>query len=329
MRTRSRTAPVDGAERVPEQERGEAERMAGAQPGAAEAAAFRLGAVVLTMGNRPDELTALLESVAGQRGPAVEVVVVGNGAPLPPLPKGVRGIELEENLGIPGGRNVGIEAFGPHGQDVDAVLFLDDDGFLPQDDVATMLRAAFAADPGLGIVSFRIADPETGTTQRRHVPRLRASDPLRSSRVTTFLGGACAVRSGVFAQAGELPAEFFYAHEETDLAWRALDAGWSIDYRADIVLHHPATAPSRHAVYHRNVARNRVWLARRNLPWPLVPVYLGTWTVLTVARRPSKPALRAWLGGFREGWRTPCGPRRPMRWRTVWRLTRLGRPPVI
>ena len=36
-----------------------------------------------------------------------------------------------------------------------------------------------------------------------------------------------------------------------------------------------------------------------------------------------------WFGGFAGGWRTPCGPRRPMRWRTVWRLTRLGRPPVV
>jgi GT2 family glycosyltransferase len=133
----------------------------------------------------------------------------------------------------------------------------------------------------------------------------------------------------VFAEVGGLPDEFFYAHEETDLAWRAINAGWGIEYRSDMVLNHPTMPPSRHAVYHRMVARNRVWLARRNLPAPLVPVYVGVWLLLTLARRPSRPALRAWFGGFREGWRTPCGPRRPMRWRTVWRLTRLGRPPVI
>jgi GT2 family glycosyltransferase len=152
---------------------------------------------------------------------------------------------------------------------------------------------------------------------------------MRSSRVTTFLGGANAVRTKVFADAGVLPDAFFYAHEETDLAWRALDAGWMIDYRSDMVLYHPTTAPSRHAVYHRMVARNRVWLARRNLPALLVPLYLGVWMLLTLLRRPSRPALKAWFGGFREGWTTPCGPRRPMKWRTVWRLTRLGRPPVI
>ncbi|RCG21600.1 glycosyltransferase family 2 protein [Streptomyces diacarni] len=290
---------------------------------------MRLGAVVLTMGNRPEELRALLDSVAGQKGERIEVVVVGNGAPLPDLPEGVRTVELEENLGIPGGRNVGIEAFGPAGREVDALLFLDDDGLLPSPDTAELVREAFAADPSLGIISFRIADPDTGVTQRRHVPRLRASEPMRSSKVTTFLGGANAARTSVLAQVGGLPDEFFYAHEETDLAWRALDAGWGIEYRADMVLHHPTTAPSRHAVYHRMVARNRVWLARRNLPALLVPVYLGVWLLLTLARRPSMPALKAWLGGFKEGWTTPAGPRRPMRWRTVWRLTRLGRPPVI
>ncbi|GGZ63571.1 glycosyltransferase [Streptomyces subrutilus] len=290
---------------------------------------MRLGAVIITMGNRPDDLKALIESVARQEGDPVEVVVVGQGVRVTGVPEGVRTVDLPENLGIPGGRNVGIEAFGPGGGDVDALLFLDDDGLLERTDTAELCRRAFAEDPELGIVSFRIADPDTGATQRRHVPRLRASDPMRSSRVTTFLGGANAVRTKVFEQVGALPGEFFYAHEETDLAWRALDAGWLIDYRADMVLLHPTTAPSRHAVYHRMVARNRVWLARRNLPAPLVPVYLGVWLLLTLVRRPSAPALKAWFGGFREGWTTPCGPRRPMRWRTVWRLTRLGRPPVI
>jgi GT2 family glycosyltransferase len=290
---------------------------------------MKLGAVIITMGNRPDELRALLDSVAKQDGDRIEVVVVGNGAPVPDIPAGVRTVELPENLGIPGGRNVGIEAFGPSGADVDALLFLDDDGLLPLTDTAELCRQAFEQDPKLGIISFRIADPDTGVTQRRHVPRLRAADPMRSSRVTTFLGGANAVRTQVLAEVGGLPGDFFYAHEETDLAWRALDAGWMIDYRADMVLNHPTTAPSRHAVYHRMVARNRVWLARRNLPVPLVPVYLGVWLLLTLLRKPSGPALKAWFGGFREGWSKPCGPRRPMKWRTVWRLTRLGRPPVI
>jgi hypothetical protein len=40
--------------------------------------------------------------------------------------------------------------------------------------------------------------------------------------------------------------------------------------------------------------------------------------------------LNPWrLRGYREGLREPCGPRRPLRWRTLWRMTLAGRPPVI
>ena len=52
------------------------------------------------------------------------VVVVGNGSPVPDVPEGVKTVELPENLGIPGGRNVGIEAFGPGGRDVGGLLRL-------------------------------------------------------------------------------------------------------------------------------------------------------------------------------------------------------------
>jgi GT2 family glycosyltransferase len=287
-----------------------------------------LGAVILTMGNRPEEFAELLQSVAAQQGDPIRVVVVCNGVPaarLGALPEGVQVVELPENIGIPAGRNVGVREL----TDVDVVLFLDDDGRLAGTDTGLAIRQAFAEDPRLGIVSFRIVDPETGVVQRRHVPRLRVGDTLRSSPVTSFLGGASAVRRAVFDGVGLLADEFFLFHEETDLAWRALDAGWSVRYRADIVLCHPATTPSRHALYHRLVARNRVWVARRNLPWPLVPIYLTTWIVLTLVRTRRPAALRAWFAGFWEGWRTPCGLRHAMSWRTVWRLTLLGRPPFV
>jgi hypothetical protein len=294
---------------------------------------MRLGAVILTMGNRPEELLDLLESVRAQKGEPIEVIVVGNGIKASGLPglDGVRTLDLPENLGIPGGRNRGFEVLldQPADRRPEAVLVLDDDGRFDGEDSAQNIRAAFAADPRLGIVSFRICDPVSGEVQRRHVPRVRVGDPNRSSRVTTFLGGASAIRSAVIDEVGGLPDDWFYCHEETDQAWRALNAGWSIEYRADITLLHPKTPPSRHATYNFNVARNRVWLARRNLPGVLVPVYLGVWTFLTLARTRRPAALRVWFRGFAAGWRTPCGPRRPMGWSTVWRMTRLGRPPVI
>ncbi|MFI8826542.1 glycosyltransferase family 2 protein [Streptomyces sp. NPDC053431] len=288
----------------------------------------RVGVAVLTMGNRPEELRALLASVAGQDEPATRVVVIGNGVgSLAQLPEGVHGVELPENRGVSGGRNVAIETLRGFG-DVDVLVDLDDDGLLVDTDVFRRLADLYEADPGLGIVSFRIAD-ENGETQRRHVPRIGASDPMRGGEVTTFLGGGHGLSMRMLDGIGGWPEEFFFTHEETDLAWRALDAGWSVRYEPTLLLQHPKTSPARHAVYHRMTARNRVWLAKRNLPAPLVPVYLGVWTLLTLARTRSLPGLRAWFGGFFEGVRRSGGTRRPMRWTTVWHMCRLGRPPVV
>ena len=70
-------------------------------------------------------------------------------------------------------------------------------------------------------------------------------------------------------------------------------------------------------------------LARRNLPWPLAACYLADWMVLTIARERSVRNLRPWFAGFAAGWRADPGPRHPISLRTAWRMTRLGRPPVI
>ncbi|GHB83755.1 hypothetical protein GCM10010347_63300 [Streptomyces cirratus] len=92
----------------------------------------------------------------------------------------------------------------------------------------------------------------------------------------------------VIDQVGNVPAQFFYAHEETAFAWRALDADWDIDHRAGLVLRHPRTPASRHAVYHRNTGRNRVWLAKRHLPAALVPMYLTSWAATHCSSAPRR-----------------------------------------
>ncbi|MFH8805018.1 glycosyltransferase family 2 protein [Streptomyces sp. NPDC017936] len=293
----------------------------------------RIAVSVVTMGNRPAEVDALLESVAKQDLPPARILIVGNGCRLPEfahrlsLPGEVTVIETDENLGCPGGRNVALARLREYA-DIDVVVELDDDGLLVDADVLRRVRDLYAADPRLGIVGFRIAD-ENGETQRRHVPRIGASDPMRGGYVTGFLGGGHALSTRMLDETGDWPAEFFFAHEETDLAWRATDSGWKILYAPELLLQHPKTSPARHAVYHRVTARNRVWLVRRRLPLPLVPVHLGVWIAVTLLRTRSLGGLKAWFGGFAEGVREPAGPRRPMRWRTVWRLTRLGRPPVV
>ena len=286
----------------------------------------RVGVVVLTTGSRPVELAAALASARRQRDVDVEVVVVLNapdGTPRPDVGD-AHLVTPGRNLGIPGGRNLGVAALSPACR---LVLFLDDDGELLGDDLLATAAERFASDPRLGAVSLRIVDPETGRTERRHVPRLRVGDPHRSSRVTTFLGGASVLRRDAFEVAGGLPEEFFYAHEETSLAWRIMDHGYRIAYAGDLAMAHPALAPSRHATYFHLTARNRVLLARKHLPGVLAVLYLGVWVPLTLVR--ARGGRWASLRGFAAGLAMRDVARAPIAWRTVWRMTLAGRPPLL
>jgi GT2 family glycosyltransferase len=283
-----------------------------------------VGCVVLSMGARPAELSRALDSLLRQRELELDIVVVGNGWSPVGLPDGVRPVALTENVGIPQGRNVGAaEARG------DVLFFLDDDAELESDDVLARAVGGFDADSTLGVVQLRSIDPNGAPTDRRHVPRLRASGPMTSGDVAWFWEGAALIRRTAFDAAGGWPGEFFYGHEGIEVAWRVIDAGYRVHYGADLGVLNPAAEPFRGPQHRYLNARNRVWVARRNLPVPLAAGYLAVWSLATVLRSRSWADLRAAIRGFADGARQPCGERRPISRRTAWQLTRLGRPPIV
>lgn len=285
--------------------------------------------VVLTQGTRPAELRRGLESVLAQQGVVTDTVVVGNGwdpaTADPPLPAGVRWLALPENVGIPAGRNAGVPLVTG-----EWLFFLDDDADIPSPTFLADAVAKLRADPGIGMLQPRLRVPDGGPAPRRWIPRIRKGDPERSSNVFAVLEAVIVMPRAVFERAGGWAAPFFYAHEGIDLAWKVWDQGKRVWYAGDLVAEHPSVSPTRHSYYYRLNARNRVWLARRNLPAVLVPLYVGSWTGIQLLRWFRKPAvLRAWFGGWAEGWRTDPGERRPLRWRTVARMTAAGRPPIV
>jgi GT2 family glycosyltransferase len=282
------------------------------------------GAVVLTLGRRPDDLRRALDSLLRQRGVALDVVVVGNGWEPTGLPAGVRGVGLPENRGIPAGRNAGVPAV-----EGELLFFLDDDASLAEPDALERVAREFAAQPGLGLLQLRVAPRDGGEPPREWVPRLRAGDPTRSSDVTAVWEGAVAMPRAVFDAVGGWPADFRFVHEGVDLAWRVMDVGYRVRYAGDIVALHPSEkeAPRHYSFYFG--ARNRVWLARRHLPLPLAIAYVATFALRTLPRMRSRRRLRDAARGYRDGLRGPCGPRKRLRARTLWRMLRAGRPPLV
>lgn len=302
----------------------------GSQPGSQSAASLKpagspelpkhhLAVVVLTQAERPAELDRAIASVRAQRQIDKQLILVLNGAPAPEINPADLLIVLPENSRIPAARNIGAAA-----ADAPLIMFLDDDAEILDPDMLSVVVERFQADPGLGAMAVRLVD-EAGHTQSRHVPRIGVRTAQQSGPVTYFVGAACVVRADAFAAAKGFDPRFFYAMEESDLAWRLLDAGWRIWYSADLKTFHPRTAPSRHPGHVRLMSRNRLWMVWRWLPMPLLVLHLLVWTGIPVVR--GEPLSQV-VAGYREAW-ADRPQRRPIRWRTVLRMTLLGRPPII
>ena len=169
--------------------------------------------------------------------------MVGNGVPAPALGPAVRTVSLPENVGVPAGRNVGwAQTAGRRGD-------------LPRRR-RLVPRARPRRPPASGVrrrpVAWHRGVPGHRPGGREHPAPARAAAARRRpaalvARSRRSSAGRAPYARRVLEEVGGLPDAFFYAHEETDLAWRALDAGWRIRYDAGAHMHHPATSPARHA----------------------------------------------------------------------------------
>jgi hypothetical protein len=279
--------------------------------------------VVLTQGNRPAQLGAAIESLTGSaHGAPTSVLVIANGAgEIPVAQPGVVVVSSPLDLGVPGGRDLGVRSSA-----TPVIGFLDDDAIAP-DGASERIVTVFDEEPDVGAVALRIVD-EYGHTARRHVPRLGAAGVESGGDVALVLGGACAVRRSAYESVGGYFTALRYGHEEVELCWRLVDAGWRIRYLPDVEVYHPRTEIGRHDSGWFLTGRNRVWIARRTLPAPLAVVHVIVWLVLGTVRAPSRNSRSAYLRGWAHGWRDRVV-RRPISWHGAWRLTRLGRPPVF
>lgn len=282
----------------------------------------RVGVALLSMGNRPAELAVALEALRAQQGVEMDVVLVGNGWEPEGVPDWVRTHHLPENIGVPAGRNLAASLTSG-----EYLFFYDDDGVLPSPHTLAEMVRRF--EPDVAVVQARGVDPTGVESPRRWVPRLRKGAELVGGDVAVFWEAMAMFRRRAFDEVGGWYAELFFGHEGTDMAMRLIDAGWRIRYEPDIIVHHPATPAARHSHHFFTTSRNRVWVARRNLPTPILPLYLTIWFAATALRAPSLDALGHVVRGHRAGWavRVPGG-RDPISWRAVWRMTKLGRPPL-
>jgi GT2 family glycosyltransferase len=273
-------------------------------------------------------LQRAVDSLTAQEGVSLDIVIVGNGwDPKIQFPS-QKTLYLNENIGIPAGRNAGA-------REVDGtyLFFLDDDVLLHDPRTLLKMKELMRSRPEVGLIQPRVIALKDGEkTPTRWVPRLRVGDEGRSSVATSLWEGATTIERDLFDRIGGWPSSFFYAHEGVELVWRVLDEGRIPWYAAEIEVKHPVINPARHDYYFFLNARNRVWLAKRNLRFPFSLLYPLTWILISLVRIREKRG--SWFKGLFQGIFTSSTgadekKRKKLRWRTHWLLMKFGRPPII
>jgi GT2 family glycosyltransferase len=200
--------------------------------------------------NRPDDMLELLQNISGldKVDELLEEVIVVNNASTDDYSSVKNYIsastlhfkyyDAPENLGVAKGRNYALQK-----GKAPIIIMLDDDAVLQNKDCLVNLISEFEQNnTGLpkAIVSFKILYYDTLEMQKNGLPHKRYNEYRNKSFFETYFyaGGAHAIKRDVIEKLGRYPDDFFYGMEEYDLAYRILDAGYSIVYSDKIVMLH-------------------------------------------------------------------------------------------
>lgn len=275
---------------------------------------------VVSTRERREALKTCLASIYAQDYEPKEVVVVddastdGTSAMLQASFPSTRVIRMPGPGGEAATRNLGIsEAVG------DVIVLLDDDAYLVGRRAGTAVAEAFASDPRLAALCFKVEAPD-GSVRHKEVPRLDKVLPSAETEIGYFLEGAVALRAVVLEDVGSFPADYGYGGIGLDLAYRLFQAGYRMVFTPAVtVIHLSLVGPGNTVGRQYHYLRNRIWTAARNLPFPYAQTTVAIWTAGSLAEsvRAGRPleTLRGLVAGVRR-WRElrNSGPRltRPM-----------------
>ncbi|WP_162530821.1 glycosyltransferase family 2 protein [Rhodovastum atsumiense] len=268
--------------------------------------------VILALDRAQDTVAAITSALA-QIGVTRHVIVVDQGsrpANLALLAAAVEGrsdatlVQLDRNHGVAGGRNRGTGL--GHGR---VVVALDNDAEF--DEVHTLARAVAAldADPGLAAVGFRIVRFADGADDLLSwgYPRSLLPRAAETFEAATFVGAGHAIRRRSWEEAGGYDDALFFCWEEFDFCLRAIEHGWRVRYRGDIVVRHKVSGEQRFAwsgTRWFHFVRNRLYIERK---WgasqlALLPRFCG-YLLRGVRNGVGWQTLRAWPAAMRLGGR--------------------------
>jgi GT2 family glycosyltransferase len=254
-------------------------------------------AVIIVNANTGEHIARALESLAAQTLAPARVIVVDNastdGSPdaIAKRFPSVELIRLDRNVGFAAANNLAVRA----AEDCEWVALLNPDAF-PLTDWLTALARAIERHPEYAFFGSRLvsaAQPSVldGTGDVYHVSGLAwrrdhgrpATVAPRAGEIFSPCAAAALYRRDAFLEVGGFDESYFCYFEDSDLAFRLRLAGHHCLYVPDAVVHHVGSVTagrlSDFTVYHS--FRNLVWTYAKNMPSPLVWVYLPQHVVAT------------------------------------------------
>ena len=265
--------------------------------------------VLIATRDRPQELQRCLDTVLAQCLAPQEILLLDDG-PVTPAPASLLTtirdtIPLQYHyqnpaIGVAAGRNMMMQ-----NAQGDLLVILDDDAYFADEEVLERISTAFSSLDSLGILALSIQDFRY-TPPRMLKPNASPHQLGATVKgVGYFIGGAHAIRKDVASVCSYSP-ELRYAHEELELSYQCIDAGFTIG-----LLDGPAAIhrPSSNAVFIEDPARfyghvrNRIWLARTYLPLPFLATHLAAWLVRYAYRAFKYRLWKTYFRGVKDGFR--------------------------
>jgi GT2 family glycosyltransferase len=234
--------------------------------------------VIITK-DRRSEVVECLNSVRKQDYPNKQIVLVDNGssdgsasAIRTEFPE-VRLIALETNHGVAGGRNRGAAA-----ADGEICVFIDDDARLSDTRATRRIVRYFEDDPKLACLALKVCDAVSGLEDYRATPRADKCIAQYDYPCAYFCGAGFALRRQDLLDVGMFWERLVYSGEEIDLSYRLLDRGYRLHRTNSVVVLHgnvpSGRQPGQQSYFY---ARNRCWVAVKNLPWLYACTTTGLW----------------------------------------------------
>ncbi|MGA2780313.1 MAG: glycosyltransferase family 2 protein [Smithella sp.] len=284
--------------------------------------------ILVTM-NRKELLRRCLESILLQKFADYEIIVVdnastdGTGDMVQSMFPYVRYFYLSKNLGVPGGRNYGVQM-----STGEFCVFLDDDAIFADVEVLNRLVSYLQSDSSLGCIAFRIVKPSDGLEEYKSIPRADKKIINEDYECSYFCGAGFAVKREIFLKIGMFWEHLFFIGEELDFSYRMLDKGYKILRSSAISVIHYETPQARiQGKWIYFGMRSRFWIALRNLPWryavPYTFLWWGYYFILSLRHR----HLIYFIQGVKDalaGWPRAMRSRRCISGETINKLKKLS-----